>query len=175
MGLAMACSMLMAGVLPTATSAEPLSPRELVPLLTRSGVAPDLTIIEVIYAPPLFFESTGLQPPEEMELQPTLAFLLQETVHDGELPLVAPEAFLLLPEGERIAAYDAGITTEDEHHRISRLLFPRPDEWPEALRDEQGDTVLRLIVPRADGTFTVSSVFEWTVPIEVDGIELGAE
>lgn len=123
LALSMAGSMALTGVaVGAASAADALSPRELVPLLTRRGVAPDLTIIEVIYAPPFFFEATGLHQPPEMEAQPTLAFLFQETVHDGELPPDVPEAFLLLPDGDRLEAYDAGVTAEDEHHRVSRLL-----------------------------------------------------
>ena len=175
MWLLMVCTMVVAAGSSAATLAATMSPRELVPLLTRHGVAPDLTLIEVIYAPPFFFEATGLTQPLEMESQPTLAFLFQETVHDGELPPEVPEAFLLLPGDERIAPYDAGVTTEEEHHRVSRLLFSQPNEWPEAIKDEEGNAVLRLIVPRADGTYTVSNVFEWSVPIEVDGVPVGED
>ena len=96
-------------------------------------------------------------------------------MHEGELPLEVPDVFLLLPGGERVEPYDAGVTTEDEHHRVSRLLFPQPEEWPGVIEDEDGNAVLRLIVPREDGSYTVSNVFEWTVPIEVDGAPLGTD
>jgi hypothetical protein len=166
--LAALVAVLVALSLPTLAGASTVSPRDLVPLLTRNGVAPDLTIIDVIYAPPLFFEATGLPAPPEMDEQPTLAFMFQETIHDGELPLEVPPAFLLLPGGERIAPYDARVTTEDDHHRVSRLLYPAPDDWMEAMRVEDGRSLLRLIVPRADGTFSPGNMLEWSVPIAVE-------
>jgi hypothetical protein len=159
----------------TAVAADSMSPRELVPLLTRRGVAPDQTILEVIYAPPFFFEATGLQQPDEMEAQPTLAFIFQETVHDGELPLEVPEIFMLLSDDERIAPYDAGVTAVDDHHRVSRVLFPQPSEWPRAIENADGDATLRLIVPREDGSYSVSNIFEWSVPIEIDGAPVSAD
>lgn len=145
-----------------------ISPRELVPLLTRSGVGPDWTIVDVTYAPPLFFDATGIPVPDEMDMETTLAFILQETVHDGELPIEEAAAFLLLPGGLTVDPYDARVTAEDDHHRVTRLLFDRPDDWPAALADATGPPVLRLVVPRRDGSYTVANTFEWTVPIEIE-------
>ena len=152
-----------------AAGAASLSPRELVPLLTRSGIGPDWQIVDVIYAPPLFFDATGLPVPAEMEAQASLAFILQETVHDGELPIDVAEGFLLLPSGDRVDPYAADVTAEDEHHRVSRLLFMRPDDWPRAFQEEGGTPMLRLVVPRRDGSFSVANTFEWSVPIEIEG------
>lgn len=145
-----------------------LSPRELVPLLTRSGVGPDWTIIDVIYAPQLFFDATGIPVPEDMDPDRSLAFILNESVHEGELPLEPPQAFLLLPDDQRLAPYDARITADDVHHRTSRLLFERPEGWPDALANPDEGPVLRLIVPNRDGSYSIGNTFEWSVPIVVD-------
>lgn len=156
------------GAAASTASAASISVRELVPLLTRSGVGPDWSIIDVTYAPPIFFETTGIPVPEEMEAQETLAFILQETVHDGELPIEVAEAYLLLPGKTRVDPYDARVTAEDPHHRVSRLLFPRPLDWPDGLAATDGAPTLTLIVPKRDGSYSVANIYEWTVPIEID-------
>lgn len=167
-----ALAALLAGVLVLSSpvgmaKASSISPRELVPLLTRTGVGPDWTILDVTYAPGLFFEVTGIPVPSEMVERATLAFILSETVHDGELPIEVAAAFLLLPDGEIVGPYEARVTAEDPHHRVSRLLFPQPDDWPAAIEDEAGVARLRLIVPDRDGTYSIANTFEWSVPIEV--------
>ena len=158
-----------------ATAAATISPRELVPLLTRSGVGPDWTIIDVIYAPPLFFDATGIPVPDEMDAETTLAFILQETVHDGELPLEVAEAFLLLTDGTRLEPYEARVTADDDHHRVSRVLFTRPDDWPAVIEDDDGMSMLRVVVPQRDGSYSVANTFEWVVPIEIGDADAGSQ
>lgn len=164
--LALALASLVGSV--QAVAASSISPRELVPMLTRTGVGPDLTIIDVIYAPRLFFDATGIPVPEEMDAQPTLAFILQETVHDGELPLERAQAYLQLPDGERLDPYEDEVTAEDDHHRVSRLLFAQPERWPDVFADASGEPVLRLVVPMRDGSVSVANTYEWSVPIEIE-------
>jgi hypothetical protein len=169
--LSLTCTLVVA--LSQVTAASTISPRELVPLLTRSGVGPDLTIIDVTYAPPLFFDATGIPVPDEMDAETTLAFILQETVHDGDLPIDVAEAFLLLPDSTRVEPYDARVTAEDPHHRVSRVLFDRPDDWPAVIEDEDGMSMLTVVVPMRDGSISVVNTFEWVVPIEIG--ESGAD
>ena len=168
--LLIALSLLLAGPTVSAGAADgaDISPRELVPLLTRSGIGPDFTLIDVIYAPQLFFDATGIPMPSEFDADRALAFILQESVHDGDLPIAAAEAFLLLPGGERVLPFEARVTADDVHHRVSRLLFDRPDDWPAAIENDSGEPVLRLIVPQRDGSFSVGNTFEWRVPVVVE-------
>jgi len=146
-----------------------LTVQELVPLLTRYGVGPQGAAIDVTYAPPRFFDITGLKRPAEMDSRPTLAFILQQTVHDGELPVEPPQAFLEPGSGDLIAPYSAEITAEDPHHRTVRLLFPQPDGWDDSSAADSVIDTLQVIVPGKDGTASVSNTFAWQLPIDLDG------
>ncbi len=142
--------------------------RDLMAALTRSGVGPDQVAIELTYAPPLFFDVTGLEPPEEASARPTLAFMLQETVHDGALSEEPPEVLLVLDSGARADAYDIEVTAEDPHHRTTRLLFADPSAGPAASQAPGFRQALRLEVPFADGTTSAGNTFKWELPINLD-------
>jgi len=144
------------------------SVRDLMAALTRSGVGPDQVAIELTYAPPLFFEFTGLEPPVEASARPTLAFMLQETVHDGALSEQPPEVLLVLDSGARADPYDIEVTAVDPHHRTTRLLFPDSGEGPAASQASGFQQVLRLEVPFADGTTSAGNTFKWELPIKLD-------
>lgn len=147
-----------------------LSARELVPLLTRYGVGSGQVGIDITYAPKEFFEITGLGLPPEFDSRPTLAFMMQENVHEGELPPQPASAFLEV-EGDRVPPYSAEVTADDPHHRTVRLLFPQPGGWSLPAGDAAGETTLRVVVPRSDGTASAGNTFEWRLPIDLGGAE----
>lgn len=139
------------------------SVRELMTVLTRSGVGPGQVTIDLTYAPPIFFEITGLQPPAEMSSRPTLAFMLQETIHEGPLSVEPPTVFMVLAAG-RVPPYDVKVTASDPHHRTTRLLFPDPF-GSSASSGVSGDPhAVKLVVPLADGTVSGGNTFEWRLP-----------
>ncbi len=142
--------------------------RDLMAALTRSGVGPDQVALELTYAPPLFFEVTGLEPPGEASARPTLAFMLQETVHDGALSEEPPEVLLVLDSGARANPYDIKVTAEDPHHRTTRLLFADSGEALPASQAPGSQQALRLEVPFADGTTSAGNTFKWKLPINLD-------
>ncbi len=146
-----------------------LSVRDLIPLLTRRGVGPGESGIDLTYAPQVFFEVTGLAPPAEIGSRPTLAFILAETIHEGDLVSEPPAVFLELEGGERVPPYSALVTAEDPHHRTVRLLFPQPDGWLISSRATGGGDTMRLVVPRHDGTVSAGRIFEWQLPIDFGG------
>lgn len=146
-----------------------LSVRDLIPLLTRHGVGPGESGIDLTYAPQVFFEVTGLAPPAEIGSRPTLAFILAQTIHEGDLPGDPPAVFLELENGERVPPYSAPVTAEDPHHRTVRLLFPQPDGWLISSRATGGGDTMRLVVPRHDGTVSGGGIFEWRLPIDFGG------
>lgn len=152
---------------PPAAIAGGPSIRDLMSALTRSGVGPDQVAIELTYAPSLFFEVTGLQPPTEAGARPTLAFMLQETVHDGALPNEPPAVLLVLDAGARAEPYDVKVTAIDPHHRTTRLLFSDPGG---ASTGTLAGSVhgLTLVVPFADGTVSAGNTFVWQLPIELE-------
>ena len=149
------------------TEDDALTVQELVPLLTRYGVGPQGAQIDVTYAPPQFFDITGLRRPAEMDARPTLAFILQQTVHDGDLPNELPQVFLELDNGDQVAPYSAEITAEDLHHRSARLLFPQPDRWDNSSAASSVIDTLRVVVPRKDGTVSTGSTYAWQLPIDL--------
>lgn len=142
------------------------SVRDLMAALTRSGVGPDQVAIELTYAPPLFFEVTGLEAPAQASARPTLAFMLQETVHDGLLPDEPPVVLLVLDAGARGQPYDIKVTAADPHHRTTRLLFPDPGRA--SANPEASGGGLTLVAPFADGTVSAGNTFVWQPPIELE-------
>ncbi len=142
------------------------SPRDLVTALTRSGVGPDQAAIDLTYAPPMFFEITELQPPAEMSERPTLAFMLEETIHDGALPSGPLAVLLVLDSGLRASPYDVRVTATDPHHRTTRLLFADPAR-PTDPMDPGPERTLTLVVPFADGTVSAGNTFEWHLPVDL--------
>ncbi len=152
---------------PEAGVADRPSIRDLMAALTRSGVGPDQVAIELTYAPPLFFEVTRLEPPAQASSRPTLAFMLQETVHDGALPNEPPAVLLVLGAGARAEPYDVRVTAADPHHRTTRLLFSDPSgasSSPGAGREH----ALTLVVPFANGTVSAGNTFVWQMPIDLE-------
>jgi len=147
--------------------AERLSPRDLATALKRSGVGPDQVAIDLTYAPPMFFEITELVPPPEMSEQPTLAFMLEETVHDGSLSDAPPTVLLVLEDNQRATPYQVLITATDPHHRTTRLLFADPGSRPLDPMDPGPERVLTLIVPFADGTVSAGNTFAWRLPLDL--------
>jgi hypothetical protein len=149
--------------------------RDLVTIFTRSGVGPDQVEIDLTYAPPLFFEATGLRPPPELGVRPTLAFMLQETVHDGALSGQPAAVLLLLDSGARVDPFDITVTASDPHHRTTRLLFPDPDGASASAPTDGPGLTVRLVVPFADGAVSAANTFEWRLPIELEpGGPIGA-
>lgn len=142
------------------------SVRDLMTMLTRSGVGPDQVVIDLTYAPPIFFEVTGLQPPAEVSLRPTLAFMLQETIHDGVLPTEPWAVLLVLETGARAGPYDVRVTATDPHHRTTRLLFPDTAEGSATSQAPGRERTVKLVVPLADGRVSAANTFEWRLPIE---------
>lgn len=144
-------------------------------MFTRSGVGPDQVAIDLTYAPPIFFEATGLRPPPELGARPTLVFMLQETIHDGALPDQPPAVLLLLDSGARVDPLDVSVTASDPHHRTTRLLFPDPDGASAPAPTHGAGLTVRLVVPFADGTVSAGNTFEWRLPIELEpGGPIGA-
>lgn len=152
-----------------ANASRDLSARDLIPLLTRYGVGPGESGIDLTYAPQAFFEITGLAPPAEMSSRPTLAFIMQETIHEGDLPSEPPPVFLELEGDDRVPPYSAQVTAEDPHHRTVRLLFPRPSGWLTSSGATGSGDAMRLVVPLDDGTVSVGNTFEWRLPIDLGG------
>lgn len=142
--------------------------QDIIASFTRTGVGPDQVVIDLTYAPPLFFEATGLEPPAEAGTRPTLAFMLQETVHEGALPDEPPTVLLALDAGARTAPYDIRVTASDPHHRTTRLLFPDPGEGSTASQTSGREHTLKLVVPFADGSVSAGNTFVWQLPINLD-------
>ncbi len=141
--------------------------RDLVTMLTRSGVGPGQVALDLTYAPPMFFEVTALQPPAEMNVRPTLAFMLQETIHDGVLPAEPPAVLLELDTGARVVPYDVEVTATDPHHRTTRLLFPDPGDAFGISETAGRELALTLVVPFTDGTVSAANTFVWQLPINL--------
>ena len=150
-----------------------LSIRELLPLLSRYGVGPQETGIDLMYAPPQFFELTGFERPLEAGARPTLVFILQETIHEGDLEVALPSVFLQVGDAAQSAPYLTRVTAEDPHHRTSVLLFLEPSAMRDGLL--HGVELVRLMVPMADGTVSVANTFEWQLPIDLSGAGPGEE
>ncbi len=148
-------------------AAQRLSPRDLVTAFKRSGVGPDQVAIDLTYAPPIFFETTGLVPPPEITERPTLAFMLEETVHDGDLADAPPTVLLMLETGEQALPYGVQITATDPHHRTTRLLFADPGPRSPDPMDPGPERTLTLVIPFADGTVSAGNTFEWRLPIDL--------
>ena len=108
-----------------------------------------------------------LAPPTEMSERPTLAFMIEETVHDESLPDAPPGVQLVLPTGERASPYLALVKATDPHHRTTRLLFADARAAPidPMAPDAQGSVI--LVVPFADGTVSAGNTFEWRLPIDL--------
>jgi hypothetical protein len=151
-----------------------LTVQELIPLLTRYGVGPNQIGLDVIYASQLFFDVTGIDAPDANDTRSTLLFIVEETIHDGDLAETPPAAFLVLEDGTRVAPNESELVTEDPHHRTSRVLFDRPDGWPEMPTDDAPLTV-RLVVPMEDGAVTIANTFEWRLPLQMEPIAPAAE
>ena len=150
---------------PAWSPADRLSVRDLVTIFTRSGVGPDQVAIDLTYAPPIFFEATGLRPPPELGARPALAFMLQETIHDGARPGRPAAVVLVLDSGARVEPFDVTVTASDPHHRTTRLLFPDPDGASASTPTHGARLTVRLVVPFADGAVSAANTFEWRVPI----------
>jgi hypothetical protein len=50
------------------------------------------------------------------------------------------------------------------------LLFPGTDETSVSAADPVAGSLLRLVVPRRDGTVSVARTFEWQLPIDLDQV-----
>lgn len=148
-------------VVQSAATASGLTARDLVPVLSRTGVGPNQVGITLIYAPPLFFDVTGLEVPSESTIRPTLIFILQEDIHEGALT-APPSVLLKLDAGETFAPYSATVTAEDPHHRTSLLLFPARVNAVDA-------GAITLLVPWDNGEVSAANTFVWKLPLPVPG------
>lgn len=144
-----------------------LTLRDIVPLFTRYGVGPHEIGIELTYAPQLFFDVLGLEPPAEALARPTLAFILQENIHEGALPGDPPAIFVDGSGGGRVAPYSSEVTASDPHHRTTRLLFPAPPALANVTPKANSPETLRVVVPFEDGAVSVANTFVWQLPIEL--------
>lgn len=143
-----------------------LTVQELIPILTRYGIGPNHIGVDLIYAPRLFFDVTGLERPEGDE--PVLLFVLEESIHDGDLGKISPEptsTFLVLDDGSRVAPIETTMVTGDPHHRTSRVTFELPAGWTEKLA-EGAPLVIRVVAPMEDGSVSIGNTFEWQLPLD---------
>lgn len=137
--------------------------RELLPTLTRYGFAADDVELAAIFTPPLFFQAIEQEPPIASFTQPSAVFVMQESVHDGDLP-ESSDVFLLNAKGERIAPSHSQLLDEGPHHRSTQLIFLVDG----GVLGEQ----VTLVVAAEDGS--VANSFVWDLPLLVPGTESSA-
>ncbi|MBI2166236.1 MAG: hypothetical protein HYU29_07550 [Chloroflexi bacterium] len=142
--------------------------RELLPVLTRGGNGPGTADVDVVYAPPLFFQVIGEQLPASSVERPTIIFVMEEADHQHDIGLAPepPQVFLRLDRGERVEPYEVTVLDTDGFmHRTSRVLFPLPPNIdPERLNQESH--TLTLTVPVSS---EAESTFTWQLPLELPG------
>lgn len=143
-----------------------LTVRDLLPVLTRHQPSANEDY-EITFMPPLFFEVMRQPPPPESLLPRTAIFVLQESVHDGELPLDPPQVFMRLPDGGRIAPAEVRVVTDGVHHRSTRLVFSGIAGLADLLDPEAASTTITLQVVPRDGDTRAVGAFVWQLPLNV--------
>lgn len=149
-----------------APAGAPLTIQDIMPPLTRSGVAPGGIETDVTYAPTLFFQVSGQQLPASARLRPTLIFFLQENIHEGAMPSAPPAATLSIDGGASTQAYASTIVSDDVHHRITRLQFAATTAGEAAIAEGERHT-LTLVLPAKDGSVAKGGTLTWRVPVPV--------
>ncbi|MGI9648972.1 MAG: cytochrome c biogenesis CcdA family protein [Acidimicrobiia bacterium] len=129
---------------------------EVADILLRSETRDDLDL-ELLYSPSWYFEWAARDEPATNG-EPTLAFFMFETVHEGELE--APPAVALVTEAGFFPPSEILLVSDAPHHRVQQLLF---------LADSDGQTVIEegvepLVVVTTDTT-GYQMDFEWEQPM----------
>lgn len=133
---------------------------DLLPVITRFETVRSDLDLDVIYTPPFFYRVVDQEPPAASQTQPSAVFVLRESSHIDDL-LERPDLFLLGPDGERVAAYDIALLSEDPHHRSTRFTF----------RVEGGALGERATVVAPAGAGSTETSFVWDLPLLVPGAE----
>ena len=142
--------------------------KALLTFLTRTGVGPNRTLLEVVYAPPMFLQAAGEEVPPASQKRPTAIFSLLEENYDHHSDFISPDpigALLRLDKGEAVEPYEATILVENHGYRRSLFLFPLPAGMdPERLNQERH--TLTFIIPLESGE---QSIFTWELPLRLRG------
>jgi cytochrome c-type biogenesis protein len=118
-----------------------LSQTEVVDTLLRSHET-NAYLIEVLYTPDWYYDWSGRAAPSVEE--PTLAYLVFETIHEGELTPQLPSLTLFSDFGP-IQAAPADVVTTSSHHRVTQVLLPAQDaEGRDLLDGERGAMTIEL-------------------------------
>lgn len=134
-------------------------------MLTRSGLGPQGIGLDATYAPPLFFEITGQEPPDGE----VFVFYLQESIHEGVLPPSPPQVYLMVDGAGRYLPAEAQVTRNDIHHRTTRLHFPA------GIASDVPHTI-SLVAPMEDGTVSTGNTLTWELPLQLpDGTAIDTE
>ncbi len=135
-----------------------LSQRDVTDALLRDGQGPDTIDLEVLYTPQWYF-SWSSRPEPATDGSPTLAFLVFETIHAGELPATLPRISVVTPSGtyEPTAVMPV---TEAPHHRVSQLLFPAETAGGDVVIGEE-----ETMTVSARWADTTEATMQWEQPL----------
>jgi cytochrome c-type biogenesis protein len=134
-------------------------------LLTRTTFGVGEAQVDMLYAPPRFFEVTD-RSDAVRDYRPDLyhVFLVTETTHIDDLPEVLPDARLFVDDRE-IASYDVEGPLLVYHHRVLTVRFPRFDAGGEPIVDDSSRE-LRLELDNTWDPGGGTRVASWQLPIE---------
>lgn len=141
-----------------------LTVQQIIPPLTRSGVAPTGVEVDATYAPQVFFQVTGRDLPAVARSKPSLVFFLQESVHEGFLPAAPPTALLRVDSAARVAPYAIATLSADDHHRLTRLLFPATAAGGSRIAEGDAHT-FAIVLPDKHGAVSEDGTLTWRVPV----------
>jgi cytochrome c-type biogenesis protein len=146
-----------------------LSPSEMLAILMRSTTGANDTSLDVLYAPPWYFEWNHRAPPATD--RPALVFYLFENIHTSTLAPELPTAVLDV-DGRQFEPLSVTLYSEAPHHRISQVLFAALDPTGAPLLTDRTRR-LSLILP-TEGVMSAGSTVTWDLPLPYGAGAVGA-
>ncbi len=146
-----------------------LSPSEMLAILIRSATGPNDTSVDVLYAPPWYFEWNHRTPPATD--RPVLVFFLFENIHASTLAPELPIAWLDV-DGRRFEPLSVALYSEAPHHRISQVLFAALDATGAPLLTDRTHR-MSLTLPM-EGVVSAGSTVTWDLPLPYGAGAIGA-
>ncbi len=134
-------------------------------LLTRTTFGVGEAQVDMLYAPPRFFEVTDMSSAVR-DYRPDLyhVFLVTETTHIEDLPEVLPNARLFVDDRE-IDSYDVDGPLIVYHHRVLTVRFPRFDGDGQAIVNDN-TRELRLELDNTWDPGGGTRTANWQLPIQ---------
>ncbi|MBI4302059.1 MAG: hypothetical protein HY664_05595, partial [Chloroflexi bacterium] len=148
---------------------DPNSPaiKELFPLLVRFSSGSRGTEVEAFYAPPIYFQASGVEVPKVSLERSTIVFFLAEADHQHEVGLTPepPRTLLRLDGGDPIEPYQVTVLNNAFDHRTSQLLFYMSEGMSQELLDKGEHTLSLALFLESGG----ESVISWHLPLALPG------